>query len=362
MKTKDKALDFLKQMRIPVLGILMALAFGAVLMLFVDIDPWQAYSVMLRGSLGGRVQISETLVRATPILLTGLAYAFAYRCGLFNIGAEGQLYIGALAATIVAVLIPPMPIFIHLPLALLAGFVGGGLWCAIPGILKAWRGISETITTIMFVYIGQYLVSYFVAGPISDTSHFPQSPPIPVYSRLPNILPGTRLNLGFLVALAAVLVYYIVLYRSSKGLQIRVVGANIRAAQYIGINAKRTIVLSMLISGGLAGLGGAVEVIGVQGRLLEGFSPGFGWDGITVGLLGRTHPVGILLAALFLGMLRSGGMVMQRTMGVPIALIYAIQAIIIIVGVAGTYADFKKRKLAGDPVGPDAEVPEGGTN
>lgn len=331
---------------LPVLGIILALLVGAVLMLLLQVNPVLAYGTLIKGSLGSRYAIAETLTRATPVLFTGLAYAFAYRCGLSNIGAEGQFYVGGLTATMAALVLPPMPMVLHLPITLLAGFVGGGIWCAIPGWLKTWKGISETITTIMFVYIGQYLVGYMVTGPLKEPGYFPQSAPIPASAKLPIMLSGTRLSFGFLLALFCALLFYLVLFRSSLGFRVRVVGSNIGAARYIGLNIKRTTIFAMLVSGGLAGLGGATEIIGVQGRLLDLFSPGYGWDGITVGLLGRTHPLGIIFAALFIGMLRSGGSVMQRALGVPVALIYALQAVIIIVIVVSTYVERKRPSVS----------------
>jgi len=333
----------LKNLLFPILGIVFALIIMAIFMFFIKINPLEAYKILLKGSLGSKYALSETLVKATPILFTGLGYALAFKCGLFNIGGEGQFYMGGLGATLAALFLPSFPNWLCLPMALLLGFIMGGILCAIPGLLKAWRGVNETITTIMFVYIGIYFVNFMVSGPIKEPGYFPQSPLIPKNAILSSIsMSNTRLTTAFPLVLIFLFLYYILFYRTSLGLKIRIVGSNPTAAEYLGINRKVMIIFVMFLSGGSAGLGGATEILGIQGRLIENFSPGYGWDGISVALVGRAHPIGMLFTAFLFGMLRSGGRAMQRQTGAPIAIVYVIQAIILIFTVAGTY--IKQRK------------------
>jgi len=337
----------LKNLLFPILGIILALIIVAILMFFIKINPLEAYKILLKGSLGSKYALFETLVKATPILFTGLGYALSYKCGLFNIGGEGQFYMGGLGATLAALFLPSFPNWLCLPIALLLGFIMGGILSAIPGLLKVWRGVNEVITTMMFVYIGTYFVNFMVAGPIKEPGYFPQSPPIPENAILPIITSSnTRLTMAFPLVLIFLFLYYLMFYKTSLGLKISIVGSNPTAAGYLGINRKVIIIFIMFLGGGLAGLGGATEILGVQGRLVHNFSPGYGWDGITVGLIGRAHPIGMFFAAFLLGMLRSGGRVMQRQLGVPITIIYIIQAIMLIVTVAGTYVEKKKSFLS----------------
>jgi ABC-type uncharacterized transport system permease subunit len=333
---------------LPIIGVGIALAIGAVIIYFMGIDPLRAYSYLLKGSLGGKNSLAETLIKATPICLTGLGVAFAYRCGLVNIGAEGQLYMGALASTAMGIYGAAwgLPTIIHLPLTLLAGFLAGGIWGSVPGWLKAKYGINEIINTIMFNYIAIYLISYAVTGPLKEQPGFmPQTALIPRSATLPIFLKGTRLHLGFVVALLCVMAFYLILWRTGIGYQIRVVGLNPRAARHAGLNVSMSMVLAMFMSGGLAGLAGAGEILGVLKRLYAGFSPGYGFDGIAVALIGRNTPVGVLAAALLLGALRSGVNAMQMGVGVPIGVIYVIQGTLIIFVVSGRVFGRPKRGM-----------------
>jgi simple sugar transport system permease protein len=277
-----------------------------------------------------------TLTKATPILFTGLAVAIAFRSGLFNIGAEGQLYFGALGATLVALGFPAWPRWLLLPAAIFSGFVFGAFWGAIPGYLKARYRTNEIITTIMLNFIAFWFVSYLVHGPLREpNSMFSYTAEVPEASRLPVLFSGTQLHAGFLLALLLVLITYILINHTSLGFQMRAVGANPEAAHYAGINTRRNTVIVMALSGGVAGLAGVSEVLGIQFRLSDFISPGFGFDGIAVALLGGNHPAGVLLASLFFGLLRGGATVMQRRIGVPAATVLIIQGLAVFFVVIG---------------------------
>lgn len=323
--------EWFKNALTPILAIILAFFIGGIIIYFMGISPIDAYKSLIRGSMGSKSAIAETLIKAIPLVLTGLAFSIAFRCGLFNIGAEGQLYMGAFAAVAAGIYVQGIPAYIHLPLALLAGILGGGLWGMLCGWLKVRFGANEIITTVMFNYVAILWISYIVTGPFKDPSGtMPQTSAIAVTAQLPRILPETRLHLGIMVALTAIIFFYIFLWHTTKGYEIRMVGQNLHAARYAGMKPEYNVVLAMFIAGGMGGLAGTSEILGLQHRLIQGFSPGYGFDGIAVALLGRNGPIGIFLAALLFGMLRSGGNLMQMLNGVPVAIIYVIQALVII--------------------------------
>jgi len=289
------------------------------------------YAGLFLGAFGTQKAIIGTLVRATPLIFAGLAVALAFRCGLFNIGVEGQLALGALFAAWVGVNLTGLPAILHLPLTLLAGALGGFLWGMIPGALKARTGAHEVITTIMLNYIAAQIAGYLLTGPWRDpnpTNVTAQTSKIADAARLPMLLPG--LHWGVVLAfLAAVAVWYF-LWKTTWGFEIRTVGANASAAKYAGINVARNIILAMALSGMLAGLGGAVQVSGVNYRSTLGFNIGYGFDGIAIALLGRTTPLGVVLAALLFGGLRNGATLMQFRTQISADIISVIQALILI--------------------------------
>jgi len=289
------------------------------------------YAGLFLGAFGTQKAIIGTLVRATPLIFAGLAVALAFRCGLFNIGVEGQLALGALFAAWVGVNLAGLPAILHLPLTLLAGALGGFLWGMIPGALKARTGAHEVITTIMLNYIAAQIAGYLLTGPWRDpnpTNVTAQTSKIADAARLPMLLPG--LHWGVVLAfLAAVAVWYF-LWKTTWGFEIRTVGANASAAKYAGINVARNIILAMALSGMLAGLGGAVQVSGVNYRSTLGFNIGYGFDGIAIALLGRTTPLGVVLAALLFGGLRNGATLMQFRTQTSADIISVIQALILI--------------------------------
>lgn len=280
--------------------------------------------------------ITEGLRLATPYIFAGLAVALGFRCGLFNIGAEGQYFIGGLASVYVGYAVTGLPWFIHLPLALAAGMLGGAFWASIAGFLKARTGAHEVINTIMLNYIAYRLADYLlqVGGPMSRPGDFrPVSPEIQPTAHLPQFFPNDlaiRLNTGLLLALLAVWFVYWLLFKTTVGFEIRAVGANPRAARTAGISVARNIVLAMALSGGLAGLAGAHDILGVLHFMPNAFFSGYGFDSIALALLGKSHPVGVLLAALLFGFLRAGAQRMQGVAHVPIDIISILQALIII--------------------------------
>jgi len=302
--------------------------------------------------------MAVTLTKATPILFTGLAVAIAFRCGLFSIGAEGQLYIGALGATSVALAFPDLPVWLLLPAAVVSGFLFGAAWGAIPGYLKAWRQTNEIITTIMMNFIAFWFVSYLVHGPLREpNSMYSYTAEVPNASRLPVLFPGTQLHGGFLLALLLVVITDVLINHTSFGFQMRAVGASPEAAHYAGMNTKRNTVVVMALSGGIAGLAGVSEVLGIQFRLSDFLSPGYGFDGIAVALLGGNTPWGVLLASLFFGLLRSGATVMQRRIGVPAATVLIIQGLAVFFVVIGV--GYRAKRIVESPQTAGVETAKG---
>ncbi|MEX0787750.1 MAG: ABC transporter permease [Anaerolineales bacterium] len=273
----------------------------------------------------------ESLVVTTPYIFAGLAVALGFRSGLFNIGAEGQLFVGAITSAYVGYSITGLPAIIHIPLALLAGAAGGALWGMIPGLLKAYTGGHEVINTIMMNYIAFRLSDWLLTGPMQRPDSFnPISPTIQDSAMLPQFFASPiRFHLGFFIALGVAYLVYWFLFRTVWGFDLRTVGANPRAARYAGMSIARTTIVAMSLSGALAGLAGTNEVLGVNHNLAMAFSSGYGFDAIALALLGKSHPVGVVLAALLFGTLRSGATRMQLDAGIPIDIISVLQAVIL---------------------------------
>jgi simple sugar transport system permease protein len=327
------------------LSVFCAFAIVALFILFSGLDPLSAYGSLFRGAFWGIDNLSETVVKLCPLLLTGLAVAFPLKCRIFNIGAEGQLYMGALAATWLSLSFH-LPHVLFIIVLAVGGFVGGGIWGAIPGWLKARWGVSEIINTIMMNYIAIFFVTYIIRSPLQETRKiFPQTDQIPVEAHLNLLVSGTRLHLGILIALVCAILVYIILWKTPLGFRIRTTGENPEAAWYAGINISRHTVFSMFIGGGLAGLAGMVEITGIHHRLLASFSPGYGYSAIAVALLGKSHPIGIILTALFFGGLNQGAGSMQRLAQVPVTVVYLLQGLVILFIMSGEY--FVKPRLKG---------------
>ncbi|HEX2882998.1 MAG TPA: ABC transporter permease [Candidatus Limnocylindria bacterium] len=364
------ALRFLRGLLLPVLSLFAALVVGGLIIILTDgelmslwtSDPvaaigasWNAvmssYGALVGGSLGdpGRIfgalfagdwlelrrafgPLSETIVSTTPLIFTGLSVALAFRVGLFNIGAEGQLYLGALFAIIAGFAFTGLPWFIHAPIAVAAGFVGGALWGFVPGILKARTGAHEVIVTIMMNFIAYRTVDYALKTPFvqREGRSDPISKIVEPSAELLPIIEGLRAHWGIVIAIAAAVVVWWILFRSVKGFEFRAVGLNPRAARYAGMSIAWSTVLSMMIAGGLAGLAGASVMLGGSQTLTPGFSPGYGFDGITVALVGATKPLGVVAAAFLFGALRAGATPMQAATGTPIDIVVVIQALVIV--------------------------------
>lgn len=324
---------------VPVFAVIVALILGAVAMLATNVDLatiGRSYIALVVGSVGSVNAISETLTAATPLVLAGLGMAVGFRAGLFNIGAEGQLLIGGMAAVIVGFSFAGMPAYVHLPLALIAGAVAGGLYAGIAGWLRAATGAHEVISTIMLNLMSYRLVDYILRLPVvqREGRADPISRSVLDSADLPRLLewidPNLRLHSGFFVMLVAVFLVYWLLFRTTFGFEFRASGANAEAARYAGMRSGLIIVIVMAFAGAMAGLAGANQTLGVLGRATPGFSAGIGFDAIAIALLGRSHPIGVLMAGLLFGALEAGGRQMQVDAGVSIDLIAIIQALIIV--------------------------------
>ncbi|MEW5829682.1 MAG: ABC transporter permease [Chloroflexota bacterium] len=323
---------------IPILAILTAMVVGGVIIALVGGNPFAAYIGLFQGSFGSLKAISETAVWATPYILAGLAVSLAFKGGLFNIGAEGQLALGAVMAAWIGYALPDMlgislPKIIHLPLAIGLGLLTGALWAAIPGWLKAYTGGHEVINTIMMNYIALNLTSYLLNGPMKDPNPLnvsARTPEIASSARLSPLFDGLRIHWGFIVALLIAVGVWWLLWKTTLGFEIRTVGANPDGAKYAGINVKRTIVLTMALSGLLAGMAGTIEVTGLNYRHELGFSVGYGFDAIAIALLGKTHPFGVVLASILFAAMRNGGTRMQFLTQIPVDIISVIQAFILL--------------------------------
>ncbi|MDQ3249163.1 MAG: ABC transporter permease [Chloroflexota bacterium] len=339
-----RQVGFLRQMGrallLPTLALAAALVLGALIMLIFGDDPVQAYSGLFSGAFGSGRGWASTVRRLAPLILAGLSVATAFKAGLFNIGASGQFLMGTVASVAVGVNFEAMPALIHLPLALLAGILGGLAWGAIPGVLKVYTGAHEVIVTIMLNYVANLFASWTVyagtagrtagplwdptAGAISETRNVWPSAQIPLLFGAPY-----RVHAGILLVMAVVILMWWLLYRTTIGFEIRTVGQNVKAARYAGMRVNWTIILTMMMAGGLAGLAGAIETLGVNLKFAPEFSGAVGFDGITVALLGQIHPFGVVLAAFMFGALDAGGSKMQFESGVAADIIQVIQALVL---------------------------------
>jgi len=314
-----------------VLAISAALLVGAGLIEIAGVSPIKAYAILFHEALFNYYGLGNTLTKMAPLLLTSLGVMVALKAGQFNIGGEGQLYLGGLGSAVVGISLHGLPAWIHLPLALLGGFCLGALWGMIPGYLKAMRGVNEVITTLLMNYIAQNLVSYLVSGPLLEPgAPTPFSPLLSPTAHLPILLPQTQTHAGILIGIIATAALWGLFSYSPWGYQIEAVGQNPIAARYAGMAVQRTIILVMGLAGGLAGLAGAGEVMGLKYRLFENFSRGYGFDGIAIALLSRGNLAGLVLISFFFGALQSGGNVMQRSANVPSTVVDAIQGLTVL--------------------------------
>ncbi|HPZ09363.1 MAG TPA: ABC transporter permease [Candidatus Eremiobacteraeota bacterium] len=322
---KPKWVDY----AVPVGSIIMGLLLGAIFLLCAGVNPLEAYREMLHGAFGTMYAFSETVVKTIPLILIGLGVAVAFRMLLWNIGAEGQFYMGAIGATWVALSMGHLPAIKVLPLMLLAGFLFGGLWGLIPALLKAYGGANEIITTLMLNYVAINLCDYLVYGPWKDPEGkgFPLTKQFAEGACLPLLY--KRIHVGVYLALIAIVLIYLIINKSKWGYEIRVTGENIKAANYAGINVIRNIVLVMILSGGMAGIAGMAEVLGLTHRLQHGFSPGYGYTAIIVAWLARLNPLAMTLVAFLFGALLVGGDQIQMSMNLPGSMTGIIQGTIL---------------------------------
>ncbi|WP_283139546.1 ABC transporter permease [Rhizohabitans arisaemae] len=307
----------------------LALAAAVPLIYLAGTDPVTAYGALLRGSVGDQYALSETVVQATPLLVGGLAVALAFHAGLFNIGVEGQLVVGGLAAAAVGVNLD-LPAAVHLPVAVLTGAAAGAAWAAIPAVLKAWRGVHEVVTTIMFNYLAFGLSRHLVApgGGLASATQPSASDPVADGARLPALTETTRIHSGVLLAVAAVIAVGWFLYRTPAGFKLRMVGANPTTASFHGVGVRRVQIGALMGSGALAGLAGASEILGLYGRYLDSFSPGYGFQAIAIALMGMLTPLGVLAAAAFFGMLAAGSVGLQ-SVGISRELINVVSGLVV---------------------------------
>jgi len=314
-----------------VVAVLAALLIGAILIALAGKSPLTAYRVLVHSAFGNRNNWGETLVKTTPLLLAGLGTSVAFRARIFNIGAEGQIYMGALGAASIGLYLGNPSLVLGIPLILIAGFITGGIWGGIAGVLKKQFQANEIIVTLMLNYIAILFTSYMVSGPLRDpmgtepyTARFSEGAILPI------ILPQTRLHAGIFVAMIAAAIIWWVMRNTTYGYRITVTGANEEAARYSGIKTGQLILITMFISGGLAGLAGASEVSGLHHRVLEAFSPGYGYTAIAIAMLGRTEPIGVAVAAFLFAALVIGVSGMQDFVGISVSIAFIIEGLVLL--------------------------------
>lgn len=331
MNAKTK--DILIELAFSLLAIIISFAIGAIVILFIKGDPIEVFGTMFSGAFGTLNNFADTLEYATPLMFTGMAVAFAFRAGLFNIGAEGQLYAAAFAVAVVGFMLK-LPPFLHITVVILTALIVGGLWAYVPGVLKAKLGVHEVITTIMMNYIALNLTNYLtMLNVFKQPGQIPQTKDIlhsAQFGTMTFLSKYTHLNSGIFIALIAAVIVYFIMTRMKLGYEIKVTGYNPNAAAYGGINHKNKLIIAMVISGALAGLAGAEQVSGVIHHFVSPFPVGLGFMGIAVALLGRNDPFGVIAAALLFGALSAGGTQVDTMTTVPREVIDIIQAIIIL--------------------------------
>jgi len=324
----------------PLLATLLALLVGAVMLLVLDANPLEAYGALVRGAFGSTNALADTAVKATPLLFVGLGICIAFRGGVVNIGGEGQLVAGAVAATAVALYLPHLPGWTLICLSLIGGFLAGAIWGGIPGALKAYLNVNEILSTVMMNMIAVQGMNFLLRGPMMDPDQIEKGSFIPQTARfsrtldLPRLVP-TRLHAGAGLAVILAILVYVFLWRTTIGYRIRAVGLNPHASRVAGIEVKRYIMLSLLLSGALAGLGGATQVLGLHHRMFtdgsaQGFTGGAGFNGIVAALFGKLHPLGAIPASLLFGALLVGANHMQRAVQVPSDFITALNGLVVV--------------------------------
>lgn len=334
-----------------ILSILLALILGGLLFLPFKISPLEAYQAMLQQSFGSLRGLGFTLVRATPMIFIGLGTIIAWRTGFFYLGFEGTLLIGASMTVWVALAtdpegaIGPLSPILFFPFVFLASFIAGGVWAGLVGVLKSRFGGNEVIVSLMFNYVAVFLVNYLVSGPLRAPGDLPQTLRVPAETILPFIIPDTRAHAGILAAFAAALVVWFLLRKTPLGLELIIAGLSPRAARYSGIQVGKRQVLAAFLAGGLAAWAGLVIVLGVQYRLLDGISEGTGFVGIVAALLGKLHPIGVVISSILYAGMGVGADAMQRRMGIPSSAIFIIQSLIVLFILASDFFRYYRVNL-----------------
>jgi len=318
---------------VPLLSILLAFLIGAVIIALRGANPLTALEYLWKGAFGTKATLGTTLAKATPLIFTSLCACFAYRCGVFNLGGEGQFIMGSVVACVIGLNsgLTGLP---GILVCLLAGTAAGGVWGLIPGVLKVARGQNEMIISIMLNYVATLFMGVIYTSWLRD-ANVPQTPAIPASLKLSRLVHGMRFTSAFVIAVAMGVILYYFLFHTSSGFKLRAVGYNMTASRFNGFPVKRYILASFIVSGAVAGLGGAAELLGAQFRLINGFGAGYGFDGVAMALIGQLHPIASMVVAIFFAALRTGSTTMQAATGVPTSVSDIIQALVIVFTVAG---------------------------
>jgi general nucleoside transport system permease protein len=354
---------------LPIAGVVAALGVGALMLLALKVNPLTAYAALVNGAVGSKFGLTQTLVKATPLLLVGSGICIAFRANVINIGGEGQIIVGALMGASIPLTFSAWPAWALVPTTCVMGFLAGAAWGFIPGILKARLRVNEILSTIMMNAIALQLMNLLLQGPLMDPAgiargtFLAQSAQLPKQAWLARLLPPTLLHSGALIALALAIAAYVLLWKTTIGYGIRAVGLNPEASRYSGIKVSFYQALSLTLAGGFSGLAGAIEVIGVQHRLMDGLTSGYGFTGIVAALLGGLHPIGLIPASVVFGGLLVGADKMQRAVQVPSSLVTAILGIIVLFvsGAALWSRRWAAKRIAGRSLGAHTPSrPEGG--
>ena len=321
-----------------VIAILAAFIVGGILIMLMGINPIEAYKHFFYGVFGNVYTFGETINKFTPLLCCAMSFSIAMKSGFFNMGSEGQFLAGGLFSALVAIHLPNAPAVVLIPLSLLAGILGGALLSAVAGILKIAFGANELLSSMMLNYIMQYAVILLVSGVLKNpNSNMEQTVPVSEAGRLPFLLLGSHMHIGVFIALAALLGVWFLQQRTVPGFEMRISGMNAKAARYAGVREQRSLIIVILLTGALAGLGGGLELLGNQYKMMEGFSNSYGFDGIGIAVMGQHHPVGMILATLLFAAFRTGTAGMQRGISVPTPLLFVLQGVIIIAVITSNY-------------------------
>jgi len=341
-----------------IIAVLLAFFVIGLILLFSGRNPIEAFFYFFKGAFGTTTNFADTLSRITPLLISAIGFLVGAKSGVFNVGIEGQLLLGSMTAAVLGYTIN-LPKVIHLPLILIAGSLAGGLYALLPAWMKIYRGVNEILSTIMFNYPASFLTAYLVNKVLPIEGVVPASPFINETARLTRLIPGTRLHTGIFISLAVVVVIYILIQKTSLGYEMRAVGLNQKAARFHGIQVEKRMMLSFFLSGALAGLAGAIEIAGVHYRYLDRFSPGYGFDSITVALVGLLNPFGVMISSTLFGALKTGILDMAVYTEIPRQLVTLINGIVVLFIAANSLIKTKFLKLV---AGKEAEFDDAETN